>query len=453
MKPQTFFNDDDFQTILVSLLCRDLRTLRSCAHLLKSQDFQPLPGQKNGRSRWLIAELALDYFQRYGEPIGNLLKSELLAYTQKLHTPDRHAQDAVTFATQIQKAKLVGIEAIISRVAAFKRERLKMKAVEDLIQAQSEGALTDEKWMEITHQATSTLKGELSGIDYFSDEELKRRMLKRSLAQHSNRVPYLLIPPFDAMVRSIGPGHFGVAIAPPKRGKSLFLEWVGLAYTIQRRKVLYFTLEDPMSEVEDRFDAAVSNLPFHRLSEMPRRFRSKFTQFQRLARSRLQLFDGTNGDVTVMRMEQVYLHYRDRGFSADAIIVDYDDEIIPATARKERRFEFADIYRDLRRLAGKYQLIVWTAAQTQRGTEKLKILSGDKIAEDISKIRKATMAVGLGQGEWGDESVYLWVTAHKFDRQHVGCNIMADRSRMLIYDHDKTALKLQEQREHRQEPQ
>ena len=53
---------------------------------------------------------------------------------------------------------------------------------------------------------------------------------------------------------------------------------------------------------------------------------------------------------------------------------------------KEKRFETDDVYRGLRALNAKYNTIGWTAAQTQRDTRQLKILSGDKVAEDIGKI-------------------------------------------------------------------
>jgi hypothetical protein len=148
--------------------------------------------------------------------------------------------------------------------------------------------------------------------------------------------------------------------------------------------------------------------------------------------------DGTEGGFTVRQMEEIFLRERDRGFKADAIIIDYDDEIVPSRRYQERRLEFADIYRELRQLAGRYNIIVWTAAQTQRGTENVKILSSDRVAEDIGKVRKATLVLGLGKGDWGEDSIYIWVAKHKFDRQHVGCNIMPDKECMMIYDRIRT---------------
>jgi hypothetical protein len=159
-----------------------------------------------------------------------------------------------------------------------------------------------------------------------------------------------------------------------------------------------------------------------------------------LVRRQLKIFDGTGGGITVARIEQIIMRERERGFMADAVIIDYDDEIAPLVKQKERRFEFADIYRDLRQMIARLGLIGWIAAQTQRDTESLKILSGDRVAEDISKLRKVTMAISMGRGDpdWGSDAIYLWIAAHKFDQQHVGCHVVPCLDRMLIFDREAT---------------
>jgi hypothetical protein len=90
-------------------------------------------------------------------------------------------------------------------------------------------------------------------------------------------------------------------------------------------------------------------------------------------------------------------------------------------------------------MVAKYNMLGWTAAQTQRGTEGMKILGGDRVSEDISKIQKVACAISLGKGDWGEDSIYMHVAAHKFDKQHWGCNIVTDKERMQFYSDTKTA--------------
>jgi hypothetical protein len=174
------------------------------------------------------------------------------------------------------------------------------------------------------------------------------------------------------------------------------------------------------------------------MKDRPRLVHKRFQKFRRMVRTQLKIVDATEGGTTIQGIEQVLLQERDRGFHADALIIDYDDEIVPTRKQKERRFEFADIYRDLRQMTARYNLLSWIAAQTRRGTEENKVIGGDLLAEDISKLRKVALAIGIGKGEWGENSLYLWVAKHKYDVQHVGCNIISDYSRMLIYDPEAT---------------
>lgn len=438
MPSTNFFQDPDFQNHLVALLCRDPGTLKQCSHLVTAQDFRPQSGQgsKSGYARWLISDLALTHFRKYREPIGALLRSQILGYARKNNLNAGQLDGLLELSTQIRKLKLTGVTATVDQVLDYKRDRMKTEAVEELIALQGQGKLSDEKWLEISHRAIDIVSGTaLQCTDYL--EHLEDRIERRRQTQHQRHNPFLLIDPFDVMVKSIGRGHLGLALAPYKRGKSMFLIHISRAYVLQHLNVLFITLEDPLSDVEDRFDAAVTALPVHQLTELPKRLRRRFSRFQKTLRARLDIYDGTEGGVSVDYIDHLMEERRDRGFPVDACIVDYDDEI-ETQHKKERRFEFADIYRGLRRVGAKHSAIMWTAAQTQRFTEDLKVISGDRLAEDISKIRKATMAVSLGKGEWGDESYYLWVAAHKFDTQHQGCNIMGNKKRMLFYDRDAT---------------
>ena len=167
--------------------------------------------------------------------------------------------------------------------------------------------------------------------------------------------------------------------------------------------------------------------------------KKRVTRWADMIRTRLRIFDGTEGDVTVSKIEAVWERERARGFEADVILVDYDDELRPTIKRRERRQEFADIYRDLRRLASRKQILVWTASQTTRTAEEKDIIDGQDVAEDISKVRKATMAVGIGTcKDWNGEkgsagnAKTLFVAYHRLDRQKLACRIWSNPSKGLF---------------------
>jgi replicative DNA helicase len=225
-------------------------------------------------------------------------------------------------------------------------------------------------------------------------------------------------------------------------GKSLMLAQLAVTYAKQNLKVLYFTLEDPISEVEDRLDASLANIPIEKLHLLPNKLKKRFKKFSVKISNRIRIVDCTDEGISVDGIEDEWEKHRDQGFDADVIIIDYDDEIIPPRQYKDssgRRMEFHDIYKALRQLAARRNVIVWTAAQTKRLPEKTKIISGDKLAEDISKIRKATLAIGIGQGETHADARYIYVAGHKRGRSKFGFEIMIRPHYGMFFDRDRTA--------------
>lgn len=442
---RTFFDDEDFQDSFLNTLIHDLPALRQLAPLLHENDFRPLEGMRYGRARWIVASCVLNYYHKYFEAPGRLLRSEVLAYAEETGLGERVQTELQNYLKLLRGRKLRGITATVERVTQFKKERMKAEALQRLVELQAAGNLTDESMYEICQEGLRLVSDGFQSNLYL--DTVESRITKRAYRERRIHIPVFDIGPLDRLVNGVAAGGLGVVLAPTKRGKSLMLLWLARSFVLQRLTTGLFTLEDPADEVENRLDALISGLRIKNLALKERLFKKRFLRFRRLIRKHLLVIDGTQEGMTVNRIEEVFLRERDQGRRCDALIIDYDDEIKPIVPRKERRYEFADIYRDLRRLAAKHNLIIWTAAQTQRGTEQAKMLEARFIAEDIGKIRKCTMALGLGRGDWGPDSVYLWVTAHKFDKSHVGCNIMTDRTRMMIYDEEATRQKQREELE------
>lgn len=437
----SFFDDANFQDELLQFVVHDSQFLKQASHLLSKDDFKRL-SNKEGVERETVATLALGFWNHYRQPIGKMLKPELVQFarTQKWDQTSATRQRLLDYGELFLNGhKRVAADAMLDKVRQYKADHQLASAMRQMQELIEKGTLSTELFLTLARKAVEqSATREDRPIDYFDDKELELRMARRMMQMQRQRFPVLLIEPIDRQVRIIAKKHLGLVMAPYKRGKSLFFIWLALAYTLQGLNVLYFTLEDPREDVEDRFDSAVTALPLSRLAEIPDRVREKFKRYKRLLRTRLKIVDGTEGGISVQSIENIWEQERNRGFAADAIIIDYDDEIKPREKRTERRMEFADIYKDLRAVLARHDLLGWTASQTGRASEKMQFISGKEIAEDISKIRKAAFALSLGAGEWGEESIFLWVAAHRYDRQHIGANIITDKTRMIFYDRETT---------------
>ena len=427
-------DDQGYQDSLLALILNDRAFLRRHSRLISADDFKP-SSTSGGRDRWIIATKALEHYQKYREPIGKLIGVELKQHVRLARFGKDRARELATLARTLL-SDTPNPKAVADRLVEWKVAAERIKAIDEIIELNAANELSTEVFAQVVRRVSMVEEsiGE-EAPEYFAT--LEDRIIRRTFRK-DKRYPALMIDPFDQQVRAIARGHLGLVMGPYKRGKSLMLIWIARAYALQGLNVLFITLEDPQDDVEDRFDAVVSEIPVKEIGDDPKELRLRFRRFRRLIRSKLKIYDGTNDGITVRKIEQIYEAEREQGFRADAIIVDYDEEIVPERNHRQRRMDFDEIYRGLRRLAAKNQLFGWTAAQTQRNTRELKILSGDVLGEDIGKAKKVACALALGRGDWGDSSIYLHIAAHKFDRGDVGCNIVPDLSRMLIYDRTAT---------------
>jgi hypothetical protein len=435
-KKSGFFDDEDFQDALTGVLVRDNKALQQCAGFLDPNDFKPLIASRHGQARWIVAERALEYFKKHRVPVGNLIRADVLEYCKHAALgadQKKGLEEYLEFLKTIHAPP----DALVEKVLTYKGERFKAEAVSELISLQSTGELTDDKWREISRKALVTANGNGHAVDYLAT--MGNRQERRSLSRNTPHTPFSFIEPLDDLLdRIIGPGQVGLIMAPYKRGKSLMLLWFAIAYVMQRLNVLFITLEDPKFLVEDRLDAIVTHVPIKSLRDKPLTIQRHFQKFRSMVRAGLHVYDGTFGGITVDKIEHIIDEEREQGFVPNAVIVDYDAKIVAEKTYKEKRFESDETYTHMQQVASRANVLWWTAAQTQRDTAHLKIISGDKIADDINKVRNVTVAISMGKGEWTEDSIYLWIAAHKMDSMERGCEIVPDLDRMLIYSREKT---------------
>lgn len=438
--------DEDFRKILLRFLCRDRNFLKSCGHLLSADDFKPT-AQSTSNEIWLVASWALEYYQERGEPIGGLLRSQAIEKADDLRFGAKQTRKLLELIKEIQNptTDVIAVDAVQEKVVRFKKSKAKQRAMEKLIELQERSELTDERWYEVTTEANKMFEVDYKAIDFLGDPALEARQKRRAEEGLVGRNPFLMIDPYDMHFKSIGRGMMGMILAFLKSGKTLAMEWIALAYAWQGLKVLFFTLEDPAYMVEDAMDACITHLPIKKMKLTPRKLRNRFKRMRQLMHGRIKIIDGTEGGITTRRIEEIWELERNRGFVADVILIDYDDEIVALKKNPERRFEFADIYRELRRFAAKRDLFLWIASQTGRATDGKRIITAKDVAEDISKIRKVALCLGIGDGEWGDNSKYISIVASKIDVQKRGFNIMTAFEKGMFYDRDATLRRMEEE--------
>jgi hypothetical protein len=434
--------DAEFQKILLSFICRDRNFMKDVGYLLSPDDFKPTA--KDGpKEPWIIAKLAFDHWKQAREPIGALLRTFALDQADTAKMGEKQTEKLLDVVKEINNRgkDVISVDSVAQKVIQFKKTRLKKLAVEKAAELLEKGTLTDEEWYKIATQAVETF-GETrhDATDFLTntEERIKRRELQSRLIKY----PLLMIDPLDEAVHTITRKQAGMVLAPSGSGKSLFLIWIAIQYILQGLNVLYITLEDNREITEDRFDACLTGIATRELHNQDRRFRRRFKRIRNLIHSRLKIIDGTEGGITVARIEEIWERERNKGFIADAILTDYDEEIEPPVKYGKdaagKRFELSDIHKEYRRLMARRNLIGWIAAQTNRKGEGKKYITKSVVGEDWSKIKKSFCCIGVGVGDWGENSKFLFITKSKTDKSNIGWNIMSDFEKGTFYDRDAT---------------
>lgn len=444
----SYFKDQEFQEHLLAFLCRDRNFLKKLGGLLTPNDFKPRKDETPERQ--ILASLALGFWKNYREPIGGLLKSEILDYCRDPRNKvGRKLKDKLLdLVTDIKRNhSLVAVEAITQKVIAYKNRRAKYDAIKELIGLQEAGNLTDSAFLKVMRKASKSFEAQYTVVDFFETKELEKRQRRRAMSGQQ-KWPMLMIDPIDMHVRAITRGGLGMVLAPLKVGKSQFMIWLAQAYAVQGFNVMLFTLEDSKELVEDRLDAIFTGLTMAQLEKYPRRLRNRFRRAQERVQGKIRIIDATDGNWTVSRIEQVWDQERNMGFTADCVLIDYDEYIKSVnkySGDSAMRQKYDEIWMDLKHFAARADIFLWCAAQARRPKPGQKLVTVSDTAEDIGKARKATFCIGIGNyPDWGEDARFLNIAAHRYDKQHIGWPILSDFDRSLIYDREATMLKMVE---------
>ncbi len=75
-------SDSAFLDELVSFIVRDIKFLREHGHAVRPEDFTKSRDSSNVKERGIVAELALNHWERTREPLGGVLLTKLTQHAR-----------------------------------------------------------------------------------------------------------------------------------------------------------------------------------------------------------------------------------------------------------------------------------------------------------------------------------------------------------------------------------
>lgn len=178
-----------------------------------------------------------------------------------------------------------------------------------------------------------------------------------------------------------------IIVGPPGRGKTQWLLNMVVNAAVQGKTALYITAGDQgRLQIQSRIDSLVSGIPYSRL-------RDPTTRVYGLLRKQLRTRITANGgriliqdwSETSCTPRQVEGLIQILNEEVDIMAIDYPDIMNPNQRYHERRHEIASIFGDMRKLAVKYDMLVWAGSQANRNALDKKVVTMKDVAEDIQK--------------------------------------------------------------------
>tara|TARA_R100001082_G_scaffold111203_1_gene94043 strand:- start:1002 stop:2528 length:1527 start_codon:yes stop_codon:yes gene_type:complete len=181
----------------------------------------------------------------------------------------------------------------------------------------------------------------------------------------------------------LGKRELGVVIAPTGAGKSMALVHLGAMAVLSGKNVIHYTLELAEGVVGQRYDSCLTGVPLSNLFDHKDKIKEKISQVD----GQLIIKEYPTKSATTMTLETSLEKMRQRGIEPDFIIVDYADLLRPVTTsyKQEHRHNIETIYEELRGIAQKFDIPVWTASQTNRSGLNAEVITMESISEAFNK--------------------------------------------------------------------
>jgi len=246
----------------------------------------------------------------------------------------------------------------------------------------------------------------------------------------------------DGYIKAGGPRRKQLAavVAPPHTGKTMMLcHLAKQAVLLSHKRVLFVSLEENDETIEDRLDSAFTGININELES--RKNCRKVRRYWRKLRKRFgqEMLVVKEFPMGVTKVSQIERHIKmleRKGFYPDVVFIDYaglllpDGETADGRSRSDdsRYEEVGSIYVELRSMAQRLKLLVWTAHQGNRSSMGKKLVTMKDLAESFKPAMHSDLLLAICQTEQEQlrEKARIYSMKVRGGRAHMEFNVKLD---------------------------
>jgi len=239
----------------------------------------------------------------------------------------------------------------------------------------------------------------------------------------------------------VGKKELALVVAPPGVGKSLFLTHLGTMAILQGLNILHVTLEMSEDKVAQRYDSNLTAIPQDKLKESKEdvhdRLDELFENIEKKAGKRpsLKIKEFPTGQLNVHGLRAYLTQLRNfEEFIPDLIIVDYMELMRPTTPGMAEYQAQERIAQELRGVASEYDLLLWTATQTNRDGRRVPLISDTELADAYGKTRTCDLALSINQTseEFDEGKARIYVFKSRNSKTKFVVNVKIDYNLLTV---------------------
>jgi len=221
--------------------------------------------------------------------------------------------------------------------------------------------------------------------------------------QINERIPIHIGPIDDWTGKGMRRKQLGVFLAPTGGGKTTVLSIIAhKVSTIERKKVWFITNELSIEEVTERMLTRISGVDLEKIMDDPiLGYKGLTRHWAEGLQNRLWLTE-VNREVCADDLEAEMATWTNlRGWKPDVIVLDYMERMKPNGTgfRRDKEWQYLGaVAGDLVRLAKRHNLMIWSAAQTNReGMNATGGVTGSMAQSSIRHLQECTVVIGMNQ--------------------------------------------------------
>lgn len=241
--------------------------------------------------------------------------------------------------------------------------------------------------------------------------------------------------------------NFGIVMMPTGRGKTVFLINLAGNAALAGYNVVFISLELQERTLAKRFNVFFSGIPNEQLREKTGEDLKKAVigPYQKMKKGNLLIKTFPMRSATVRNVESFIKGFTSKkGWKPDLVLVDYLEILKPPYKNKEKHEQESDISEELKGLAMRFDVALWTASQVNRTGAMRQVIRNEDSSGSYAKIFPADVVFTAAprQDEETDERmVELFNSKNRQGRDQITLNFELDLDRMRYNYRDSKGTK------------